>query len=258
MLKRSILLIVSILLSMGLLSACATFSDEDYGPSHDVDVSDVSNAIPKDEPRSRAGNPKSYVVNGQRYYVRSTASGYKERGVASWYGYKFHGNKTSNGEVYDMYAMTAAHKTLPLPSYVRVTNLDNDRSIIVRVNDRGPFAKGRIIDLSYVAAKKLDMVKAGTARVEVEALTGAHLADGKGSAMIQIGAFSERASARRLAQEVANQLNQSVKINEVTASGKTLYRVRLGPFRKQTDIEKWLTELRQLNYREARVVPVGN
>ena len=252
MLKRSLIFFVTC-----LLSSCAIFDDEDYGPSHDVDVSDISNAVPKDEPRSRGGNPKSYVVNGQRYYVRSTAVGYKERGVASWYGYKFHGNKTSNGEVYDMYAMTAAHKTLPLPTYVRVTNLDNDRSIIVRVNDRGPFAKGRIIDLSYVAAKKLDMVKAGTARVEVEALTGSHLADGKGSAMIQIGAFSERASARKLAQQVANQLNQSVKINEVTSSGNTLFRVRIGPFRKQTEIEKWLTELRQLNYRDARVVPVG-
>ena len=172
-----------------LLSSCALFEEEDYGPSRHVDVSDVQNAIPKDEPRSRGGNPESYVVNGKRYYVRDTAQGYKERGIASWYGYKFHGNKTSNGEVYDMYSMTAAHKTLPLPSYVRVTNLDNGRSIIVRVNDRGPFAKGRIIDLSYVAARKLDIVKNGTGRVEVEAITGADIAQGKGSAMIQIGAF---------------------------------------------------------------------
>ena len=252
MLRSSFIFIV-----IGLLSSCATYEVQDYGPDHEVDVSDVSNAIPKDEPRSRAGNPKSYVVNGQRYYVRSSAVGYKEQGIASWYGYKFHGNKTSNGEVYDMYEMTAAHKSLPLPTYVRVTNLKNNRSIIVRVNDRGPFAKGRIIDLSYVAAQKLDMVKAGTARVEVEALTGSHLADGKGSAMIQIGAFGERASARKLAQRVANQLNQSVVINEVTTSGNTLYRVRIGPFRKQTVIEKWLGELRQLNYRDARVVPVG-
>lgn len=240
-----------------VVNSCAVFEEEDYGPSREVDVSDIDNAVPKDEPRSRGGNPDSYVVNGKRYYVRGSAQGYKERGVASWYGYKFHGNKTSNGEVYDMYSMTAAHKTLPLPSYVRVTNLDNGRSIIVRVNDRGPFAKGRIIDLSYVAARKLDIVKNGTGRVEVEAITGADIAQGKGSAMIQIGAFGERSSARKLAQEVANQLNQSVTINEISTSGKQLYRVRIGPFKRQTEVEKWLAELKQLNYRDARVVPEG-
>ena len=239
------------------LSSCALFEDEDYGPSDHVDVSDIENAIPKDEPRSRGGNPESYVINGKRYYVRDTAQGYKEQGVASWYGYKFHGNKTSNGEVYDMYSMTAAHKTLPLPSYVRVTNLDNGRSIIVRVNDRGPFAKGRIIDLSYVAARKLDIVKQGTGRVEVEAITGAEIAQGKGAAMIQIGAFSERGSARKLAQTIANQLNQSVTINEISTSGKQLYRVRIGPFKRQTEVEKWLAELKRLNYRDARVIPQG-
>jgi rare lipoprotein A len=130
----------------------------------------VPDAIPRMEPRARYGNPPFYDVFGKRYYVLSSSVGYWERGVASWYGPGFHKERTSIGEPYDMYGMTAAHKTLPLPTYVRVTNLQNGRSIVVRVNDRGPFVGNRIIDLSYTAAAKLDMLRNGTAMVDVRAI----------------------------------------------------------------------------------------
>jgi rare lipoprotein A len=136
-------------------------------PAHLLDVPD---AIPRAEPRSIYGNPPSYEVFGKRYYVMASGVGYVERGVASWYGPGFHKERTSVGEPYDMYGMTAAHKTLPLPAYVRVTNLQNGRSCVVRVNDRGPFVGNRIIDLSYTAAAKLDMLRDGTAMVEVRVL----------------------------------------------------------------------------------------
>ena len=133
----------------------------------------VPDVVPRIEPRSRSGNPPFYDVLGKRYFVLSSNVGYVERGVASWYGPGFHKVRTSTGEIYDMYGMTAAHKTLPLPAYVRVTNLQNGRSVVVRVNDRGPFVGNRIIDLSYTAASKLDMLRNGTAMVEVRSLDAA-------------------------------------------------------------------------------------
>ena len=135
-----------------------------------ITVSAVPDAIPKAEVKTRSGNPATYEVNGQEYRVLDTSEGYREIAVASWYGQAFQGRRTSSGEVYDMHQMTAAHKTLPLPTYVRVTNMENGRSVVVRVNDRGPFVEGRIIDVSFVAAQKLGMVGSGTARVEVVAL----------------------------------------------------------------------------------------
>ena len=133
----------------------------------------AQDVVPRIEPRSRNGNPPFYDVLGKRYFVLSSSVGYVERGVASWYGPGFHKVRTSIGETYDMYGMSAAHKTLPLPAYVRVTNLQNGRSIVVRVNDRGPFVGNRIIDLSYTAASKLDMLRNGTAMVEVRSLDAA-------------------------------------------------------------------------------------
>ncbi len=130
----------------------------------------VPDAVPHIEPRSRYGNPPFYDVFGKRYYVLSSSTAYVERGVASWYGPGFHKIRTSTGEPYDMYGMTAAHTSLPLPTYVRVTNLQNGRSVVVRVNDRGPFVDNRIIDLSYTAAAKLDMLRNGTAIVEVSSI----------------------------------------------------------------------------------------
>ena len=126
--------------------------------------------IPKVEKYSKYGNPKSYKVFGKKYYTKKTHVGYSEKGIASWYGKKFHGRLTSTRETYDMYKLTAAHKSLPIPCYAKVTNLSNNKSIVVRINDRGPFKKGRIIDLSYAAAKKLGIVSKGIARVHVEAI----------------------------------------------------------------------------------------
>jgi rare lipoprotein A len=138
-----------------------------------ADIASVPDAMPRAEPRSALGNPPFYSVSGHRYVVLPSADGYVERGVASWYGTDFHGLRTAIGEPYDMFAMTAAHKTLPLPCYARVTNLANGRSVVVRINDRGPFVSNRIIDLSYTAASRLDMIRNGTAFVQVEALTAA-------------------------------------------------------------------------------------
>jgi rare lipoprotein A len=142
-------------------------------PRNAPDVYQVPDAVPRDEPRSAFGNPPFYYVAGHRYVVLPSATGYVERGVASWYGTEFHGLRTSTGEPYDMFAMTAAHKTLPLPCYARVTNLSNGRSVVVRINDRGPFVSNRIIDVSYSAAARLDMIRNGTAFVQVEVLTPA-------------------------------------------------------------------------------------
>src|SRR5690606_1564316 len=152
-----------------LLAACASNPDG-APPPGSLDLDDIEEVAPRLEPRSRFGNPDSYTVFGKTYHVMDSATGYHERGIASWYGTKFHGRRTSSGEDYDMYKMTAAHKTLPLPTYVRVTNLDNGKSAIVRVNDRGPFHDNRIIDLSYAAAIKLGVNKTGTAHVDVVAI----------------------------------------------------------------------------------------
>ena len=171
------------LLSVGIIgvSSCGFFDDlsqtpsgvargSDSAPKTKLDVKRIKDAVPRIEPKSRGGNFSPYTVLGKTYTVLDSSKGYKARGDASWYGTKFHGRLTSNGERYNMYAMSAAHKSLPIPTYVKVTNLENRRQIIVRVNDRGPFHPGRIIDLSYAGASKLDMLKKGTARVEVEAI----------------------------------------------------------------------------------------
>ncbi|MFV8834643.1 septal ring lytic transglycosylase RlpA family protein [Aquisalimonas sp.] len=169
-----------VIAALGLfLTACATApldepdDDTDYGPDTPPDLSGLDEPEPQDEPLSRYGNPATYEVFGQQYQVMSSedARGFTEEGIASWYGKKFHGRRTSSGEPYDMYTLTAAHTQLPLPTYVRVTNQNNDKSVIVRVNDRGPFADNRIIDLSYAAADRIDMVDDGTAPVRIETLS---------------------------------------------------------------------------------------
>lgn len=151
-----------------LLGGCAGMRDG--GPDRPVDVAAIPNAVPRVEPRSPYGNPTSYVVDGRRYYVLKSSRGFVQRGIASWYGTKFAGHRTASGAPYDMYAMTAAHRTLPIPTFVRVTNLRNGRSVIVRINDRGPFVPHRILDLSWAAAAKLGMLPRGTAPVEIRAI----------------------------------------------------------------------------------------
>lgn len=238
------------------LSACAgvkvfhSKSDKDAAPTKNIDVSNIPDAVPKYEPKSRYGNPKSYVVFGKRYYVMKSSVGFIEKGIASWYGTKFHGRRTSSGETYDMYAMTAAHKTLPLPTYVRVTNLNNGKHVIVKVNDRGPFHENRIIDLSYTAAIKLDIVKSGTGLVEVRAVQPGEAVQqsSHNSApvkevssyhrnsgfYIQVGSFGELANAEKLRKNLGPLAEQLVKISQTIVKGKTLYRVRIGPI---TDID---------------------
>lgn len=157
-----------------VLAGCATTSQPpDRAPKRaPKGLANLPDPVPRNEPKSRYGNHSPYVVFGKQYRVLASADGYREAGIASWYGAKFHGRPTSSGEPYDMYRLTAAHKSLPVPTYVRVTNLDNGKSSIVRVNDRGPFHERRIIDLSYAAAVKLGFEDRGTARVLVEVVDG--------------------------------------------------------------------------------------
>ena len=164
----SLLVVALLLCSCGYTPTLSRQKPDSAGRA--VDTSTIINAVPKVEPITRAGNKSPYVVFGKTYFLLPTSIGYRETGIASWYGTKFHGRKTANGETYNMYGMTAAHKSLPIPSYVRVTNVENRRSIIMRINDRGPFHGPRIIDLSYVGAMKLGFAEQGTAKVLVEAI----------------------------------------------------------------------------------------
>ncbi len=250
---RAILAGVSLGCAVSLLGACggqAPLRGEapDGPPDRAVD-DQTPDAVPRVEPRSRYGNPDSYVVYGKRYYTRASADGYVARGIASWYGTKFHGQRTSSGEPYDMYAMTAAHKTLPLPSYVRVTNLENGRSAVLRVNDRGPFHDNRIIDLSYAAAKRLGIAAKGTGLVEVRALgpgpaaaetpapaQGPPQAAGNGL-FLQVGAFSRLENAHRLRDELRAHGISRLRVAPTRARGQTLYRVRIGPLESVHDTD---------------------
>ena len=196
-----------------------------------------------DPPQRPSGYPKPYKVFGKWYQPLPDSKGFRQRGIASWYGKDFHGKKTSNGEVYDMYAMTAAHKTLPLGTYVRVHNLENDRQVNVRINDRGPFVRGRIIDLSYTAADKIGIVGPGTAEVEVIALatpTATVSADSRppqykpvdlyaGNFTFQIGAFVNRTNAERLTAKL-NERYKNAHISVYDRGDQIFYRVRVGKF----------------------------
>ncbi|MFK5914546.1 MAG: septal ring lytic transglycosylase RlpA family protein [Woeseiaceae bacterium] len=248
-----------------LLPACSSSRykiNQDHGPSNNIDVSDVKNAIPKAEPRSKYGNPKNYKVLGKWYSVLPSSQGYRKKGLASWYGKKFHGHRTSSGETYNMYAMTAAHKTLPLPTYVRVTHLENGKSVIVKVNDRGPFHENRIIDLSYSAAKKLGVTAKGTGKVEVVAInpetyksaTTNHSQPYQDKfnrpslistlpvktqfqLFLQVGAFSEEKNSRKLLTRL-HRIFKKRQIHSEFISGKNIYRVRIGPLANITEADK--------------------
>lgn len=259
--KRAWLLIALPLL--GLLSSCS------LGPARGPDASRSlpPDAVPRAEAPSRSGNPPSYVVHGKRYYVRSDNAGYVERGVASWYGPNFHGKRTSSGETYDMYAMTAAHKTLLLPAYVEVTNLGNGRKVVVRVNDRGPFHDNRVIDLSYAAAKKLDIVRNGTGLVEVRVVgpgyrPGTAIASKQGdhvprwgeNVYIQVGAFSLEANAERLRQRLAANLQGAVRVQPASGSGRPIYKVRVGPMASVDEADRLVAALNRLGIRDLHMV----
>lgn len=222
-----------------------------------VDPAQIPDAVPRAEPLSKRGNPAFYDVLGKRYFVKSTAAGYVERGVASWYGPGFHEQFTSNGEPYDMHGMTAAHKTLPLPSFVQVTNLANGKSVVLRVNDRGPFKDGRIIDLSRTAAIKLDMLRAGTALVEVRALTVGQNAMASDSAskplFVQAGAFGATSNADNLAQQLRAKGYAQASVRSDVVDGRNLYRVRIGPIADVPSFDRIVAELKKLGVSDARL-----
>jgi len=226
-------------------------------PTAPADVANIPDPVPRAEPRSSRGNPAFYDVLGKRYFVLTSPDGYLERGVASWYGPGFHAAATSNGERYDMYAMTAAHKTLPLPAYVQVTNLRNGRSIVVRVNDRGPFKDGRIIDLSYTAASKLDMLREGTTFVEVRALTPGQTAPSAPAVppalYVQAGAFSSEANASRLLEQLRQKGVERSFVRQDQLAGRTLYRVRVGPIPSVGEFDRVVARLRSLGLADARL-----
>lgn len=188
---------------------------------------------PKSEPLSPYGNPPSYKVFGKQYHVVNTNKDFQQRGLASWYGPKFHGNRTSSGEIYDMFGVTAAHKSLPIPCYVRVTNLENGKNLIVKVNDRGPFHNDRIIDLSYTAAKKLGMIENGTARVQIDGIAPFQYLDSTSSDVdrfyLQIGAFDKQANATQYAKKIEKITDHPVNVIAANFYGKNIYRVKIGP-----------------------------
>ncbi|MEA3290718.1 MAG: septal ring lytic transglycosylase RlpA family protein [Pseudomonadota bacterium] len=261
--------LLAILAVAALLSACAALKKE-APPEHGfyggdglpenmpVDPFSVPDAVPKAEPLSKTGNQR-YEALGETYYPMRSAVDFVERGAASWYGSKFQGKRTSSGEPYDMFAMTAAHPTLPLPSYVRVTNLDNGRQVVVKVNDRGPFLHDRVIDLSYAAAVRLGYAGKGTGNVEIRTLfaddePAAASTAGPGfetpggepiGVYVQVGAFSDAGNARALRSHL---LAEGFAPVEVAPSepGRPLYRVRVGPFASDAEAGRKKASLRDV------------
>ena len=219
------------------------YKDDGPGEKPPPNLASIPDAVPRSEPLHRYAN-RPYQVFGKDYTPIGSHQPYRESGVASWYGKKFHGQKTSSGETYDMYGMSAAHRTLPIPSYARVTNLANGKSVVVRVNDRGPFHSERIIDLSYAAAYKLGYVAAGSAKVEVENVApgqtvpaptaeSQNVAESRNT-YIQVGAFSSRENAEDYRSRIARQLAWLAESIQVLSIGN-LWRLHVGPYRTGDD-----------------------
>ena len=245
---------------MVLLVGCGSQDVDDGAPLHAVGPDDVADAVPRADPILSSGNASPYQVNGVEYHVLSDYQGYRERGVASWYGTRFHGRQTSNGEIFDLYAATAAHKSLPIPCYVEVTNQQNGRSIIVRVNDRGPFHGDRLIDLSYGAAVKLGFAEQGTTPVEVRLVDVAGVDDrrlisGDRYRYLQVGAFGNQQAALQLRDRLLAQLAAPVEVSPVQADGAMLYRVRIGPVEDNTELEAMQKLLEQRGYGTGQQLP---
>ena len=263
-------------------------------PSPPPDILAIPDAVPRAEPRGTRGNPPFYEVFGKRYYVMASSDGWVEKGTASWYGPGFHNASTSLGERYDMYAMTAAHKTLPIPCYAEVTNLRNGRKVVVRINDRGPFVGDRIIDLSYTAAAKLDMLLAGTAPVEVRVLTAGRGASGSAlppttpaappppvfptartmpppaappvtvvnapaipgvqPMFIQAGVFADHENARRRVEILLAEGIELASLVDLPRNDRTLHLVRVGPFASVEEFDLNMKRLRDLGIADARLL----
>ena len=260
-----------------LVSGCGVrTSVERDGPGVHRDVSHVPDAVPRVEPRSRGGNMSTYVVLGKRYHTLPSSKGFVERGIASWYGTKFHGRKTSNGETYDMYTMSAAHKRLPLPTYLQVTNLENGRQVVVRVNDRGPFHDNRIIDLSYAAASRIGMLGKGTALVEIRAIDPAQPARPTPQTRVakaaprpgpvitrpaaapriylQAGAFSSSSNASRLRQRLEAGLARPVRVIAAESAAGQVHRVQVGPLASVEIADRVSANMTDFGVREPLVV----
>ncbi|WP_065188156.1 septal ring lytic transglycosylase RlpA family protein [Shewanella woodyi] len=246
-----------------LVSACSSSNNSRYqmandkAPTSAPDVTKVEDAHPKYEAYSRGGNKKNYTVLGKSYQVMDTGKGYRNSGTASWYGSKFHGHLTSNGETYDMYSMSAAHKTLPLPSYVKVTNQANNKQVIVRVNDRGPFHEDRIIDLSYAAAHRLDMLKTGTAKVDIEVIyienpESIALAELKETKLhyIQILASSDKTKVDKLAKQLEDKYQVKTRLQQ----SNNLYKLQLGPIGRQQLATQLNLELKSDGYPQSYLI----
>lgn len=250
MLRRTPILLLLVLMLAGCGEDRVRDSGADGPSDRTLSPSEIKDAVPRREPLARYGNRSPYEVLGKRYTVLSSSSGYRERGIASWYGRKFHGRRTSSGEPYDMHLATAAHRSLPLPTYAEVTNLDNGRKVVVKINDRGPFHEDRLIDLSYGAAVKLGMIATGTARVEVRAISfdepqppapAVKVADGT---FLQVGAFGDREAAEHLAGRMMQERLQPVSIQQ---SGG-LYKVWVGPYLDDADIELAANRIVELGF----------
>ncbi len=252
------------------LLACSTVdvADDSDGPGEKISSNSVVDAIPRSEPDSKYGNPESYVVNGKRYTVSKSRVGYVARGIASWYGKKFHGRRTSSGEIFNMYKATAAHRSLPLPPYATVTNLDNGKQVVVKINDRGPFHADRIIDLSGGAAVKIGLASQGTGRVEVRVIdTGGKPSSNTShttavaqpltasGTYIQVGAFQQfvNAQAMRARTQGAGLLAVSVDEGQ-TAAGTKLYKVRVGPYVNTARIDGAIAKLRAAGITEFKLI----
>ncbi|NBB93042.1 MAG: septal ring lytic transglycosylase RlpA family protein [Gammaproteobacteria bacterium] len=245
-----------------LLAACGRPGVRDVPdgpPARGLDPALIERPQPRPEPLSAYGNHSPYEVLGRTYYVLNEARGYREQGTASWYGTKFHGRPTSSGEPYDLYKLTAAHRTLPLPTWVEVTRLDTGQTIVVRVNDRGPFHPDRIIDLSWAAASKLGMTELGTAPVEVRAIT---FDDGSRRTprparlpvFVQVGAFSERDRARAVARELERAGIGPIETERARTSVGRVWRVRLGPVDEMTRAIALVESVARLGLGQARYV----
>ena len=266
MATRKLFLVVLLLLG---IAACSTAPKKHVVPKRSpAELAGIPDAVPKVEPRSKLGNMRTYEVFGKRYYVLDSEDGFKQKGIASWYGPQFHGKKTSSGEAYDMYAMTAAHKTLPLPSYLEVENLENGRKVIVRVNDRGPFHDNRVVDLSYTAAIKLDMIAKGTALVEIRAINpGTHRGGAaparprSGAAKksmpldfyIQVGVFSDFNNAERLKNKL-RALNTPVQLEAAVLDSGVGFRVKIGPLNNIEVADEIVSRLEMFDIYDHRIL----
>lgn len=292
MIKTVLIGIVSTLLFV----TCSSPVKKDAAPKSKHAAAKVERSeavIPRVEPKSKYGNPPSYVVFGKRYYVMDSAKGYVEEGIASWYGTKFHGRPTSSQEPYDMYAMTAAHKSLPLPTYARVTNKQNGRSVIVRINDRGPFHDNRIIDLSYAAATKLGIVEKGTGLVEVRAIdpskmslasrnkkvdtSGRKVVKGSTEVIdvsnletmaqdipgqtgqqvdiyVQVGAFRSRDNAVKLRSQFASLNVGDVSVHGYSLQDQPIYKVRVGPLETVEQADKTVEKISLLGHSDHKII----